>query len=79
MTNEAIDKLLESCDELQRRTIWKEGCMHNGARCFDACMRVFDCETPANWIEFDVFFNAPMMLAGRARIYSDGHMEMRLG
>lgn len=78
MTNNFIDALLESCDALQRRTIYNPGFMHLSYKAFDACMRAFDCKLPVNWIEFRVFLNAPVMKPGIARIYRDGHMEMRI-
>ena len=78
MTNNSIDTLLESCDALQRRTIYSPGCLHLSYKAFDACMRAFDCKLPANWIEFRVFFNVPVMKPGIARFYRNGRMEMRV-
>ena len=73
-----IPALIDSCDTLQRRTIWKEGFMHSSARCFDACMRMFDRKNlPAQAVTFRVYFNAPVIKEGEATIYRDGHMEMR--
>ena len=78
MTNINIEKLIESCDKLQQRTIFARGYMHNSARCFDACMRAFDNKAlPANAITFKIFFNVPVMKPGEATIYRDGRMEMR--
>lgn len=78
MKNINIDRLIESCDLLQHRTILAEGCMHSSVRCFDACMRAFDREVlPAEAITFKVYFNAPIMAYGEATIYRDGRMEMR--
>lgn len=77
MTNTNIDKLLESCDLLQNRTIYAKGYMHSSAKCFNACMRAFDNKAPANWVEFRVYFNAPVLKPGFAKIYNDGRMEMR--
>lgn len=79
MTNADIDRLLKSCDALQRRTAYAEGCMSSSARCFDACMRAFDRKTlPANAVTFRVYLNAPVMKYGEATIYRDGRMEIRL-
>lgn len=73
-----IDKLIESCDTLERRTIYAEGCMHTSSRCFDTCMRAFDNKAlPANSITFKVFINAPVMKYGEATVYRDGRLEMR--
>lgn len=72
-----IEKLIESCDKLQDRTIAKEGCMSSSVRCFDACMRSFDTTPPANNITFKIFLNAPVLKPGEATIYRDGRMEMR--
>ena len=78
MTQINVSKLIESCDALQRRTIWKEGFMHSSCMCFDACMRLFDRKTlPAEAVTFRVFFNAPVMKQGEATIHRDGRMEMR--
>lgn len=76
MNNINIDRLIESCDTLQRRTCTAEGCMSSSVRCFDACMRAFDNALPAQAITFRVFLNAPVMKYGEATIYMDGHMEM---
>ena len=73
-----IDKLIENCDLLQRRTIYAKDCMHVSAKCFDACMRAFDRKTlPAEAVTFRVFFNTPVMKPGEATIHRDGRMEMR--
>ena len=78
MTQINIPALIDSCDALQRRTIWKEGFMHSSSRCFDACMRLFDTKhAPAESVTFRVFFNAPVMKEGEATIHRDGRMEMR--
>ena len=78
MTNNInIDKLIEACDTLQRRTIGASGCMHSSSRCFDACMRAFDQKRlPAEAVTFRIFFNAPILKEGRASIHRDGSMEM---
>ena len=79
MTQINIPALIDSCDALQRRTIWKEGFMHSSCRCFDACMRLFDRKNlPAEAVTFQVYFNAPVMKPGEATIHRDGHMEMRI-
>lgn len=77
MTTIDIDRLIDSCDALQRRTTAEPGYMHSSCRCFDACMRAFDCRVPAEAITFSIFLNAPVLKPGEATIYRDGHMEMR--
>lgn len=76
MTNTQIQNLIDSCDKLQQRTISAKGFMHSSSKCFDVCMRLFDCEFPAHDVTFNVYFNVPVMKAGFAKIYRDGHMEM---
>lgn len=78
MTNTAIQTLIDSCDKIEQRTIYHDGCAHKSYKLFDACMRAFDSKLPPNWIEFLIFLNAPIMKPGIARIYRDGHMEMRI-
>lgn len=79
MTSINIDRLLESCDQLQRRTCTAEGCMSSSVRCFNACMRAFDRkDLPAEAVTFRIFLNAPVMKYGEATIHRDGHMEMRI-
>ena len=77
MTTSDIDRLINSCNLLQMRTTAEPGYMHSSARCFDACMRVFDSKIPAESITFRIFLNAPVLKPGEATIYRDGHMEMR--
>lgn len=78
MANINITALINSCDRLQRLTCWAEGCMHSSARCFDACMRMFDRkDLPAEAVTFKVYLNAPVMKYGEATIHSDGRMELR--
>ena len=77
MTNIEIDRLIDSCVKLQRRTAPEPGYMHSSCRCFDACMRAFDCRVPAEAITFSIFLNAPVLKPGEATIYRDGHMEMK--
>jgi len=78
MTAINIERLIEACDTLQRRTTYAEGCMHTSARCFDACMRAFDCKAlPAEAVTFRIFLNAPVLQYGEATIHRDGRMEMR--
>ena len=73
-----INKLIESCETLQRRTLPEKGYMHSSVRCFDACMRAFDnSRLPAEAITFRIFFNYPVLREGRATIHRDGTMEMR--
>ena len=72
-----IERIIESCDTIQRRTCISDGCMHSSVRCFDACMRAFDCDLPAEAISFRIFINAPVMKYGEATIHRDGSMEMR--
>ena len=69
--------LIKACDTLQSRTTYAEGCMHTSARCFDACMRAFDSELPAEAVTFQIFINAPVMKQGEATIHRDGRLEMR--
>ena len=70
--------LIDSCDKLQRRTCYAEGCMHSSARCFDACMRAFDRkDLPDEAVTFRIFLNSPVMKLGEATIHRDGSMEMR--
>ena len=79
MTHINIDRLISSCDDLQRRTIYAAGCMHSSARAFDACMRAFDrADLPAEAVTFRVFLNAPVMEYGEITIHRDGCMETRL-
>ena len=78
MTPINITALIDSCDALQRRTIYRPGCMHLSYRAFDACMRAFDCKAlPAEAVTFKVYFNVPVMQEGEATIHRDGRMEMR--
>ena len=78
MTNINIEKLIEACDTLQRRTTYAKGCMHSSSKCFDACMRAFDKhDLPAEAVTFRIFLNAPVMKYGEATIHRDGRMEMR--
>jgi len=73
-----IERLIKSCDALQRRTSIADGCMHSSARCFDACMRAFDRkDLPTEAVTFRIFLNVPVMQYGEATIYRDGRMEMR--
>ena len=73
-----IDRLLDACAQLQRRTTYAAGCMHTSVRCFDACMRAFDrTDIPAEAVTFRIFLNAPIMRYGEATIHRDGSMEMR--
>lgn len=81
MTNEAIDKLIKSCDTLQRRTTPAgPEYMASSVRCFDACMRAFDRQDSAvESITFRVYMNAPVSKPGFAKIHRDGRMEMCTG
>lgn len=77
MTPDKIDALLANCHELERLTTYAgKEYMHNSARCFDACMRAFDCSTPARSVTFKVFFDAPVMKEGTATIYRSGVLKM---
>lgn len=79
MTNINIDRLIESCDALQRRTCYHDGCMHVSSKCFMACLRAFeDKALPAEAITFRVFLNVPVMRFGEATIHRDGSMEIRI-
>lgn len=79
MTNEAIDKLIKSCDELQRRTTPAgPEYMASSTRCFDACMRAFE-GSAVEAITFRIYLNAPVSKPGFAKIYRDGRMEMCTG
>lgn len=80
LTNEAISKLLKSCDLLQHRTLPAEDCMHSSTKCFTECMKVFDLDAPiAVAITFRVQFDYPVNEKGFARIYNDGTMKMWTG
>lgn len=72
-----IDKLIENCDLLERRTLPDKGCMSSSVRCFDACMRAFDCAVPAEAVTFKVYLGMQVMAYGEATIHRDGRMEMR--
>ena len=79
MTNINLDSLLDACAQLQRKTIWHDGCMHSSAKCFDACMRAFDRKVlPAQAITFAVYFNTPILAPGFARITRDGNIQFSL-
>lgn len=77
MTTINIHGVIAACDTLQRRTVRADGCMHSSVRCFNACMRAFDCKLPAEAVTFRIYLNAPVMKYGEATIYRDGRMEMR--
>ena len=76
MANINIDGVIAACDKIQQRTIPCKGYMHSSVRCFDACMRAFDCKIPAEAITFSIYFNAPVMKQGEATIHRDGTFEM---
>ncbi len=78
MTNTNIDRLLEACDSLQRRTIPAKGYLHTSVMAFNACMRAFD-DPAVEAVTYRVFFNAPVMLPGVATIWRDGYMAMHTG
>lgn len=78
MTNINIDRLLEACDSLQRRTIPAKGCLHSSVKAFNACMRAFD-DPAVEAVTYLVHFNAPVLLPGVATIWRDGHMAMHTG
>ena len=72
------DKLITSCDILQKYTVLKEGCLHSSVKAFDACMRAFDRDVlPAEAITFRVYLAAPVDSYGEATFYRDGRMEIR--
>ena len=79
MTNINIDKLIESCDILQRHTdAFVEGCVHGSPKVFRACMTNFDREVlPAEAVTFRVFLSYPVASYGEATIHRDGTMEIR--
>lgn len=73
-----IDKLIQSCDTLQKHTALMDGCLHSSVRCFDACMRAFDRKVlPAEAITFKVYLSYPVDSYGEATIHRDGRMEIR--
>lgn len=76
LKQEYVQKLIESCDKLQQKTIYSPGCAHSSCRVFDHCMRQFDSKCPPNYIDYAVYFNAPIMASGFARIHRNGTMEM---
>jgi len=73
-----IDKLIATCDTIQRRTIYAQGYAHTSSRIFDSCMRLFDCECPAQAVTLRVFFNAPVMRPGTVTIGRDGSLTCQL-
>ena len=77
MANVHLNGVLNACDAVQRRTVYAEGCMHNSAKCFDACMRAFSGKLAAESITFKVFFNAPVMRLGEVTIHRNGEYQMR--
>ena len=78
MKNINTDKLITSCDILQKHTVLKEGCLHSSVKAFDACMRAFDRDVlPAEAITFRVYLAAPVDSHGEATFYRDGRMEIR--
>ena len=68
-----VEKLIEACDLLERRTVNAEGCMHSSSRCFYACMKAF---REAESITFKVFLNSPIMKYGEATIHRSGKLEL---
>ena len=78
MTNTNIDRLLEACDSLQRRTIPAKGFLNSSVKAFNACMRAFD-DPAVEAVTFLVHFNVPVMLPGVATIWRDGNMAMHTG
>lgn len=79
MKNINIDKLIESCNILQRHTDpFMEGCLHSSVKAFDACMRAFDRKVlPAEAVTFKVYLSYPVSSYGEATIHRDGRMEIR--
>ena len=68
-----ISRLIETCDQIQRATIYAgKEYIHASSRIFDACMRVFDTKPAANFITFNVYWNAPFMKPGTVTIHRDG-------
>lgn len=79
MKNINTDKLITSCDILQKYTVpFVDGCLHSSVKAFDACMRAFDRDIlPAEAITFKVYLAAPVDSYGEATFYRDGRMEIR--
>lgn len=73
MGNINVEKLIEACDLLERRTVSTDGCMHSSSKCFYACMKAF---REAEAITFRVFLNSPIMEYGEATIHRTGKLEM---
>ena len=68
-----VERLIQACDTLERRTTNASGCMHSSSRCFYACMKAF---REAEAITFRVFLNSPIMEYGEATIHRTGKLEM---
>lgn len=73
MKNIDISKLIETCDHIQRTTIYAgKEYYHVSSKILYDCMKGFEKHPEANFVTINVYWNAPFMKPGTVTINRDG-------